>query len=188
MMTFTTPRSPVRSLSLPSADKRLTTIRRQETATALTRLGGLPADLRFIGAPDGTLVARPEIVAKVGSLARACGAGVLLAPSPLDPHCDHVAGAQIGRMAAELLGNVQLGFYPVWSRWQLDHASLGASAYAGIYLQDPKAVEPIFVGHEANSSTGCCAAMSARADSEIGSLENMQGKSLAYADPNAASG
>ena len=71
---------------------------------------------------------------------------------------------------------------------QLEYASLGASAYAGIYLQDPNAVEPIFVSAEADGSLGYYAAMNARADSDIESLEDMQGHSLAYADPNSASG
>ena len=97
--------------------ERLATIRRQETETALTCLGGSAANLTFIGAPDGALVATPEIIAKVVSVARACEARLLLAPSPLDPHCDHVAGAQIGRMSTAQLSDVQLGFYPVWSRW-----------------------------------------------------------------------
>lgn len=71
---------------------------------------------------------------------------------------------------------------------QLDYASLGASAYAGIYLQDPEAVEPIFVGREADGSTGYIAPMYVRADSDIISLEDMEGRSLAYADPNSTSG
>jgi phosphonate transport system substrate-binding protein len=71
---------------------------------------------------------------------------------------------------------------------QLDYASLGASAYAGIYLQDADAVEPIFVGAEADGSTGYYAAMYARSDSGIESLEDMKGRSLAYADPNSSSG
>lgn len=71
---------------------------------------------------------------------------------------------------------------------QLDYAGLGASAYAGIYIQDPEAVEPIFVGAEADGSTGYYAAMYVRADSDIMTLEDMKGHSLAYADPNSASG
>lgn len=71
---------------------------------------------------------------------------------------------------------------------QLDYASLGASAYAGIYLQNPDAVEPIFVGAEADGSTGYYAAMYVRSDSDIHSLEDMRGHALAYADPNSASG
>ena len=71
---------------------------------------------------------------------------------------------------------------------QLDYASLGASAYAAIYLQDPNAVDPIFVSAEADGSLGYIAAMYVRADSDIHSLEEMEGHSLAYADPNSTSG
>ncbi len=71
---------------------------------------------------------------------------------------------------------------------QLDFATLGASAYAGIYMQDNNAVEPIFVGSEADGSTGYVAMMYVRADSDIHTLEDMQGRSLAYADANSTSG
>lgn len=71
---------------------------------------------------------------------------------------------------------------------QLDAASLGASGYAGIYLQDPEAVEPVFVALESDGSDGYYAMMYARSDSGIENLEQMQGKSLAFADPNSTSG
>lgn len=71
---------------------------------------------------------------------------------------------------------------------QLDFAGLGASAYAAIYLQDPEAVDPVFVAAEADGSTGYVAVMYTRADSGIMSLEDMRGRSLAYADPNSTSG
>jgi phosphonate transport system substrate-binding protein len=71
---------------------------------------------------------------------------------------------------------------------QLDYGALGASAYAGIYLQDNDAVEPIFVSAEADGSTGYYAVMYVRADSDITSLEDMAGRSLAYADANSTSG
>lgn len=71
---------------------------------------------------------------------------------------------------------------------QLEYAGLGASAYAGIYLQDPEAVEPIFVSAESDGSTGYIAPMYVRANSDIHSLEDMEGHSLAYADPNSTSG
>ena len=71
---------------------------------------------------------------------------------------------------------------------QLDTASLGASGYAGIYLQDAEAVEPVFVSLEADGSPGYYAMMYAKATSDIHSLEDMQGKSLAFADPNSTSG
>lgn len=71
---------------------------------------------------------------------------------------------------------------------QLDTASLGASGYAGIHLQDPEAVDPVFVSLESDGSNGYYAMMYARADSDIHSLDDMQGKSLAFADPNSTSG
>lgn len=71
---------------------------------------------------------------------------------------------------------------------QLDTASLGASGYAGIYLQDPESVEPVFVSLESDGSDGYYAMMYARSDSGITSLEDMEGKSLAFADPNSTSG
>ncbi|MDF1599348.1 phosphonate ABC transporter substrate-binding protein [Mesorhizobium sp. YIM 152430] len=71
---------------------------------------------------------------------------------------------------------------------QLDAAQLGASAYAGIYLQDPEAVEPIFVALEADGSDGYYAMMYAKSDSGIENIEQMEGKSLAFADPNSTSG
>ena len=71
---------------------------------------------------------------------------------------------------------------------QLDSASLGASGYAGIYLQDPEAVEPVFVSLEADGSDGYYAMMYARSESDIHSLEDMRGQSLAFADPNSTSG
>jgi phosphonate transport system substrate-binding protein len=71
---------------------------------------------------------------------------------------------------------------------QLEYAALGASGYAAIYLQDPEAVEPIFVSAEADGSLGYIAAMYTRADTDIHSLEDMEGHSLAWADPNSTSG
>lgn len=71
---------------------------------------------------------------------------------------------------------------------QLHTASLGASGYAGIYLQDPEAVEPIFVSLESDGSDGYYAMMYARSESDIHSLEDMEGHSLAFADPNSTSG
>ena len=71
---------------------------------------------------------------------------------------------------------------------QLDFATLGAAGYAGIHMQDPEAVEPIAVGSEADGSTGYVAMMYVRADSDIRSIEDMAGRTLAYADPNSTSG
>lgn len=71
---------------------------------------------------------------------------------------------------------------------QLHLAGLGPSAYAGIYLQDPNVVEPFAVTINLDGSLGYYAPMYVRADSNIQTIEDMRGRSLAYADPNSASG
>ena len=71
---------------------------------------------------------------------------------------------------------------------QLDYAQLGASGYAGIYLQDPDAVEPLFVSAESDGATGYFSVMYTLASSDIMSIEDMEGRTLAFADPNSTSG
>ncbi|MDO5371521.1 PIG-L deacetylase family protein [Paracoccus sp. (in: a-proteobacteria)] len=95
---------------------RLAALRRGELEEALGHLGGTAEDATMFGVPDGQLRASPELAGRIAALARETGAGLLLAPSPLDPHCDHVAGAALGRAVARALP-LRLGFYPVWSRW-----------------------------------------------------------------------
>lgn len=65
---------------------------------------------------------------------------------------------------------------------QLHMACLGASAYAGIYLQDPDAVEPMLTRAQLDGSLGCFAVMYVRADSDIMTFEDLQGRSPAYAE------
>ena len=71
---------------------------------------------------------------------------------------------------------------------QLHMAGLGASGYAGIYLQDPEAVEPVLTTAQIDGGLGYYAVMYVRADSDIMTFEDLEGHSLAYADPNSASG
>ena len=99
------------------APAQLAALRRQELCLAVTHLGGTPEHVIWIGAPDGALICSDDNVRAVADVARRTGAGLLMAPSPLDPHCDHVAGAQIGQSAARQIPGLRLGFYPVWSRW-----------------------------------------------------------------------
>lgn len=71
---------------------------------------------------------------------------------------------------------------------QLDMAGLGASAYAGIYLQDPNAVEPIVVNSNLDRSLGYYSVLYTKTESGLRSLEDLEGKTLAWADPNSTSG
>ena len=70
---------------------------------------------------------------------------------------------------------------------QLEAAEFGASGFAGTWL-DCKCVEPIVVPQETDGSTYYYSVMVTRKDSGITTLEQMKGHSLAWADPNSASG
>lgn len=70
---------------------------------------------------------------------------------------------------------------------QLELASFGASGFAGAWL-DCKCIEPIVVPLENDGSTSYYSVLVVRKDSGITSLEQMKGKSLAWADPNSTSG
>lgn len=71
---------------------------------------------------------------------------------------------------------------------QLHQAGLGASVYAGIFLDDPDAVSPVLTSSNVDDTLGYYAVIYVRSDSEFQSLEDLQGASIAYADPNSASG
>ncbi|QDC08547.1 phosphonate ABC transporter substrate-binding protein [Oceanicola sp. D3] len=70
----------------------------------------------------------------------------------------------------------------------LDMAWLGASAYAGVHLQDPEAVTPVLVKINLDGSYGYHSIGFARKDSGVTSLEDMQGKVFGFGDPNSTSG
>ncbi|MCI5040972.1 MAG: phosphate/phosphite/phosphonate ABC transporter substrate-binding protein, partial [Donghicola eburneus] len=69
-----------------------------------------------------------------------------------------------------------------------DMAWLGASGYAATYLQDPEAVEPVLVKVNMDGSIGYYSIGFARKDSGITSLDDMEGKTFGFGDPNSTSG
>lgn len=62
------------------------------------------------------------------------------------------------------------------------------SALAGIYLQDPEAMEIVGILENKDGSTGYYSVVFTRADSGIKSLEDLKGKNFAFGDPNSTSG
>jgi phosphonate transport system substrate-binding protein len=70
----------------------------------------------------------------------------------------------------------------------IEMASMSPAAYAAAWVESNGNVEPFMVTQEADGSTSYIAVMYARADSGITSLEQMRGRSMAWADPNSASG
>ena len=70
----------------------------------------------------------------------------------------------------------------------IDMAWLGASGYAKTFLSDENAVQPVLVAVNLDGSYGYHSIGFARKDSNIASLEDMQGKAFGFGDPNSTSG
>jgi len=70
----------------------------------------------------------------------------------------------------------------------IEMSSMSPAAYAAAWMESNGNVEPFLVTQEADGSTSYIAVMYTRTDSGITSLEQMRGRSMAWADPNSASG
>jgi phosphonate transport system substrate-binding protein len=80
------------------------------------------------------------------------------------------------------------GVLQAFSAAQIEMSSLGASGYAGAWLDTNGGIEPIVVPEENDGSVAYVSVMVTRGDSGITTLEQMRGKTLAWADPNSTSG
>ncbi len=80
------------------------------------------------------------------------------------------------------------GVLQAFSAGQIEMSSMGPSVYAGTWIDMNGGVEPLLVSEERDGSISYISVMVTRADSGITNLEQMRGKSLAWADPNSTSG
>jgi phosphonate transport system substrate-binding protein len=71
---------------------------------------------------------------------------------------------------------------------QVDLATMSPAAYASAWIDTQSGVEPLVTTEEADGSISYVAVMVVRADSGITGLEGMRGRSIAWSDPNSASG
>jgi phosphonate transport system substrate-binding protein len=86
-------------------------------------------------------------------------------------------------VAADYAGVIQ-----AFAARQLESAYMSPAAYASAWLESDGDVVPLVVTQEQDGSTSYVSVMYTRADSGIMSLADMKGHSLAWADPNSASG
>jgi phosphonate transport system substrate-binding protein len=80
------------------------------------------------------------------------------------------------------------GVIQAFGAGQIDLSTMSPSAYAGAWLDTNGGVEPLVTTEEADGSISYVSVMLVRADSGIRSLEEMRGRSIAWSDPNSASG
>lgn len=86
-------------------------------------------------------------------------------------------------LAADYAGVIQ-GF----AAGQLEASYMSPAAYAAAWMESNGNVIPILTTEEADGAKSYVAAMYVRADSNIHSIADMKGRSLAWSDPNSASG
>ena len=71
---------------------------------------------------------------------------------------------------------------------RLDAAGLGAAGYAGLFLQNPDAVEPIVTLAEEDGTLGYRSVLFVRADSPYQTLDDLRGRTLMFTERLSASG
>ena len=85
--------------------------------------------------------------------------------------------------AADYAGVIQ-----AFGAGQIEVAYMSPAAYASAWLESKGNIIPLVTAQEIDGSTSYVSVMYVRADSGITDLAGMKGKSLAWADPNSASG
>ena len=80
------------------------------------------------------------------------------------------------------------GVIQAFGAGQVDLATMSPAAYASAWIDTKGGVEPLVTTEESDGSISYVAVMLVRADSGITSLEGMRGRSMAWTDPNSASG
>jgi phosphonate transport system substrate-binding protein len=71
---------------------------------------------------------------------------------------------------------------------QIHMAQLGGSGYASAWIDSNGNVEPLVANKETDGTLGYHSILIVKADSRAKRLEDLEGKSLAWADPNSTSG
>lgn len=80
------------------------------------------------------------------------------------------------------------GVIQAFAAAQVDLCGASPALYAGAWLETDGGVEPLLVAEQEDGSASYIGVMVTRSDSGITNLADMRGRSLAWADPNSASG
>jgi len=92
-------------------------------------------------------------------------------------------------VAAKMLAAADYaGVIQAFAAGQIEIAYMSPAAYAAAWMESNGNVRPLLTTQETDGSTSYVAVMYVRADSGITDLAGMKGKSLAWSDPNSASG
>lgn len=103
---------------------------------------------------------------------------------PLIAHLEETLGVEVEIFLA---GSYD-GVIQAQAANQIEFAFHGSSSYAATYTETEGGVIPLLTSQNRDGSTGYYSTIVVRCDSGIASIEDLQGKTLAFADPDSTSG
>jgi phosphonate transport system substrate-binding protein len=104
--------------------------------------------------------------------------------TPLEEYLQETLGVEVEIFTA---GNYD-GVIQALAAGQIEFAFLGSSAYAAAYTATDGNVIPLLTTQNKSGRTGYFSTIVTRCDSGIASIEDLAGKTLAFADPDSTSG
>ena len=104
--------------------------------------------------------------------------------APLKAHLESTLGVNVEIFLA---GSYD-GVIQAMAADQIEFAFLGSSSYAAAYTATDGNVQPILTSQNLDGSTGYYSIITVRCDSGYSSVDDLEGKVLAFADPDSTSG
>ncbi|MDP2118561.1 MAG: phosphonate ABC transporter substrate-binding protein [Hoeflea sp.] len=104
--------------------------------------------------------------------------------APLKAHLEKTLGVKVEIFLA---GNYD-GVIQAMAADQIEFAFHGSSSYAAAYTATDGKIIPLLTAENKDGSTGYYSIIAVRCDSGLTSLDDLKGKTLAFADPDSTSG
>jgi phosphonate transport system substrate-binding protein len=121
---------------------------------------------------------------KLGSVTVESQAATITRFKPFAEHMEKKLGVKVEVFtASDYAGIVQ-----ALSAGHIHLGRMGGAAYAAGYIDSEGNIEPLVMNVEPNGGKGYHSVLIVKADSPYKSLEDLKGKTLAWADPNSTSG
>lgn len=123
-------------------------------------------------------------VLKIGSVTVENQAATITRLKPFADYLEKKLGVKIEVFtASDYAGIVQ-----ALSAGQIHLGRMGGAAYAAGYIDSKGGIEPLVMNVEPNGGKGYHSVLIVRSDSPYKTIDDLKGKSLAWADPNSTSG
>lgn len=103
------------------------------------------------------------------------------------PFADYIE-KQLGVKVEVFTASDYAGIVQALSAGHIHLARMGGAAYAAGYIDSEGGIEPLVMNVEPNGGKGYYSVLIVRADSPYKTIEDLKGKTLAWADPNSTSG